>query len=235
MLTTFTPRDEISRQDRESHLMILFSQGLPSCRCLSSLVNVATLRQLISFSMSSNSMWTFNLTTSDGDSSDDDEGQGYSSKPEDKLLKDLDLSSREEALKYTPNPFSIAKINAAARSRNVPSAMFANPQGHGPTFRPEKRHVSQHQEDIREQFRRQVQRSHKVVGGVGLRQTQMGSKAGVTDGLASLATCTFGEILTSVSEACPGSGNTSIAVNSSLSILIVQRKIMIIQLNSSPS
>lgn len=33
-----------------------------------------------------------------------------------RLLKDIDLSSREERVSYKPNPFSIAKINAAYRS-----------------------------------------------------------------------------------------------------------------------
>ena len=162
------------------------------------------------FSMSNNSVWTFSLLTpyEDGDSSDEDEGnQGFNPKPDDQLLKDMDLSSREEALKYTPNPFSIAKINAAVRSRNVPSAMFSNLQCHDdPTIRLKQRHVSQRQEDIREAFRRQAQRSRTGVG-VGRRQTRMGSesKTGVTNDLASPA---FGESLKSVSEAFPGSGNS---------------------------
>ena len=185
--------------------------------------------------MSNNSVWTFSLTEpfEHGDSSDEDEGNN--SKPEDQLSKDIDLSSREEALKYTPNPFSIAKINAALRSRNIPSAVFSNLQGRDPTIRPKKCHVTQRQEDIREAFRRQAQRSHTGVGvSVGRRQTQMGSelKAGVTE--ASPAACAFGEILKPVSEAFPGSGNTS-RMNESLSILIAQPKIVITQLISSPN
>ena len=184
------------------------------------LANVATnSRVLLPSGMSNKSVWTFSLTEpfEHGDSSDEYEGnQGYNSKPEDQLSKDMDLSSREEALKYTPNPFSIAKINAAARSRNIPSAMSSNPQGHDLTIRPKKRHVTQRQEDIRESFRRQAQRSRTGVGvgvGVGRRQTRMvsESKMGVTGGLVSPAACALGGILKSVSEACPGSGNTSIA------------------------
>jgi hypothetical protein len=177
---------------------------------LSPIANVGTNSRLLPSGMSNKSVWTFSLTEpfEHGDSSDEDEGnQSYNSKPEDQLSKDMDLSSREEALKYTPNPFSIAKINAAARSRNIPSAMSSKLQGRDPTIRPKKHHVTQRQEDIREAFRRQAQRSRT---GVGRRQTRMGSESnmGVTGGLASPA---FGEIIKSVSEACPGSGNTSIA------------------------
>ncbi|GLB38929.1 hypothetical protein LshimejAT787_0600910 [Lyophyllum shimeji] len=69
------------------------------------------------------SEWSFSCRTtpysaySDSDDSDasvSDSGHDKKS-DETELLKDLDLSSREETVVYKPNPFSIAKINAASR------------------------------------------------------------------------------------------------------------------------
>ncbi|KAF8327097.1 hypothetical protein F5887DRAFT_1012221 [Amanita rubescens] len=159
--------------------------------------------------MSSNPVWSFSFTTPDVDSSDEGEGlqECCNPKPDDHLLKDLDLSSREEAVKYTPNPFSIAKINAAARSRNVPSAMVTNLQGYDPVIQSEKYLVSQRQGDIREAFRRQAQRS--------LRSTKVdfrGSEpaAGVTDASTSPVFRVSGREFKSITDACPSQGNISI-------------------------
>ncbi|KAL1673300.1 hypothetical protein EV122DRAFT_283142 [Schizophyllum commune] len=59
--------------------------------------------------------WGFNFRNGyacDSDSSDDDAAP----KTETDLIRDFDLGSRDEGgVKYKPNPFSIAKINAAAR------------------------------------------------------------------------------------------------------------------------
>ncbi|KAL1716100.1 hypothetical protein EV715DRAFT_293551 [Schizophyllum commune] len=59
--------------------------------------------------------WGFNFRNGyacDSDSSDDDAPP----KTETDLIRDFDLGSRDEGgVKYKPNPFSIAKINAAAR------------------------------------------------------------------------------------------------------------------------
>ncbi|KAJ7225280.1 hypothetical protein GGX14DRAFT_638038 [Mycena pura] len=48
---------------------------------------------------------------------DDDHTNSISE--ETRLLQELDISHREETVVYKPNPFSIAKINAAARSNRV--------------------------------------------------------------------------------------------------------------------
>ena len=69
--------------------------------------------------------WAFNFRSShfgayDTDS-DSEEGPAVAAEKdseEAKLAKDLDISERQEAAVYKPNPFSIAKINAAARTIN---------------------------------------------------------------------------------------------------------------------
>ena len=69
--------------------------------------------------------WAFNFRSShfgayDTDS-DSEEGPAVAAEKdseEEKLAKDLDISERQEAAVYKPNPFSIAKINAAARTVN---------------------------------------------------------------------------------------------------------------------
>ncbi|KAJ7293139.1 hypothetical protein C8J57DRAFT_1457409 [Mycena rebaudengoi] len=65
-------------------------------------------------------IWAFNLrsTTTNLDSDSDDSAEDTTAdiSEETRLLNDLDLSSREEpGVLYKPNPFSIAKINAASR------------------------------------------------------------------------------------------------------------------------
>ncbi|KAJ6503339.1 hypothetical protein C8R47DRAFT_1316580 [Mycena vitilis] len=69
--------------------------------------------------MAGNDVWTFNLRSNqanqDPDSDDDDEPTTNSISEETRLLQELDISHREETVVYKPNPFSIAKINAAAR------------------------------------------------------------------------------------------------------------------------
>jgi len=65
--------------------------------------------------------WAFGLRAFNCDSSDDDsdkDGQPPLSikKQHEVRLEDFDLGSREESVSYKPNPFSIAKINAAYRS-----------------------------------------------------------------------------------------------------------------------
>ncbi|KAF9558575.1 hypothetical protein CPC08DRAFT_810350 [Agrocybe pediades] len=69
--------------------------------------------------------WCFNFRTniyydSDSDfSSNENESTQQKAKPQPLLRpEDLDLSKREEAVTYKPNPFSIAKINAAYRERS---------------------------------------------------------------------------------------------------------------------
>ena len=67
--------------------------------------------------------WAFNFRSAhfgayDTDS-DSEEGPAIPAEKdseETKLAKDLDISERQETAAYKPNPFSIAKINAAART-----------------------------------------------------------------------------------------------------------------------
>ncbi|KAJ7246328.1 hypothetical protein B0H12DRAFT_1325162 [Mycena haematopus] len=76
----------------------------------------------------SSAIWSFNLRStktnhdSDSDSDFNDDLPSNSISEETRLLQDLDISHREETVVYKPNPFSIAKINAAARRTHVPPA-----------------------------------------------------------------------------------------------------------------
>ncbi|KZP20175.1 hypothetical protein FIBSPDRAFT_954788 [Athelia psychrophila] len=73
----------------------------------------------------SSSEWAFTSRAraaydSDSDSSDaniNDDRPGPSEQEDAQLLKDLDLSTRSETVEYKPNPWNIAKINAASRPR----------------------------------------------------------------------------------------------------------------------
>ncbi|KAF4616294.1 hypothetical protein D9613_008359 [Agrocybe pediades] len=76
--------------------------------------------------------WCFNFRTniyydSDSDSSSNEEESTQQKEKPQPLLRpdDLDLSKREEAVTYKPNPFSIAKINAAYRERSSKSKAAA--------------------------------------------------------------------------------------------------------------
>jgi hypothetical protein len=77
-----------------------------------------------------NDCWSTNLRgfTCFDDSDDDDIPTGLSADTQ--LLKDLDLSSRLDEVDYKPNPWSIAKINAAFRPSQsqshglIPSSTF---------------------------------------------------------------------------------------------------------------
>ncbi|KAF8970102.1 hypothetical protein BDZ97DRAFT_1914811 [Flammula alnicola] len=75
--------------------------------------------------------WAFDFRTNlscynDSDDSDLDSNPPVGTDSTDaKLLKDMDLSTREEAVTYKPNPFSIAKINAAYRA-SAPKRNYSN-------------------------------------------------------------------------------------------------------------
>lgn len=80
-------------------------------------------RAAVAFAAMSSSGWAFNLRTSRNlhadDSSDSDSDSCEHQTSEDtRLLNEIDISSREETVAYKPNPFSIAKINAAVRKPN---------------------------------------------------------------------------------------------------------------------
>ncbi|KAJ7070848.1 hypothetical protein C8F01DRAFT_399980 [Mycena amicta] len=74
--------------------------------------------------------WCFSLRTtdyeSDSDSDQDDAEQLDADTSDTRLLQEIDISLREETVVYKPNPFSIAKINAAARTtRSAPPEKLA--------------------------------------------------------------------------------------------------------------
>ncbi|KAF7311063.1 hypothetical protein HMN09_00650100 [Mycena chlorophos] len=81
--------------------------------------------------------WAFNFRTPDYDSddSDDDQQQPAPASDDTKLLQDIDLGLREEAVVYRPNPFSIAKQNAACRTNRVQSV----PEKAAPSKAPPKK------------------------------------------------------------------------------------------------
>ncbi|KAK0217748.1 hypothetical protein IW262DRAFT_1298378 [Armillaria fumosa] len=89
----------------------------------------------------SSSGWSFNLRTSKikrpdhdlDDSGSDSDPSSDSGVDESRILDDLDISTRDETVVYKPNPFSIAKINAAARSTNRPPSTKEPPRPIKPT------------------------------------------------------------------------------------------------------
>ncbi|KAG1731048.1 uncharacterized protein EDB91DRAFT_1306757 [Suillus paluster] len=71
--------------------------------------------------------WSFNHRTrariafdSESDSESEAETSSKANIPSDdsKLIQELDISSRHETVEYKPNPWSIARINAASRPPN---------------------------------------------------------------------------------------------------------------------
>jgi len=87
------------------------------------------------------SHWSFDFRTTpyfECDSDDSSHEQTPRSKISTLKEDDLDLSKREEAVSYKPNPFSIAKINAAYRGRekdpvHASPTSLACPSYSGPT------------------------------------------------------------------------------------------------------
>ena len=83
----------------------------------------------------SSANWAFNFRSShfgayDTDS-DSEEGPAVPTEKdseEAKLVKDLDISERQDTAVYKPNPFSIAKINAAARTVNNVDKLATRPE-----------------------------------------------------------------------------------------------------------
>jgi len=136
----------------------------------------------------STSGWVFNLRTSnlhrhqnpehdanDSDA-DSDSSQDYSANgnetSETQLLGDLDLSSRQETVVYKPNPWTIAKINAASRPAplTVPVAVRRNRSG--VNLKPPLKG------SIVDGFKKQAERLHSGVsisGSIGLPTLQKGS------------------------------------------------------------
>lgn len=107
--------------------------------------------------------WAFNLRScaENGDEdfdSDSDAEAGQNTNiisEETRLLNELDLSSREETVIYNPNPFSIAKINAASRSSRGASVTAG--------FRPKKTRTSPKKlsGSIVDSFKKQAERAKK--------------------------------------------------------------------------
>ena len=72
--------------------------------------------------------WSFNFRTNPSyDHSDSDNDENLEPRKADDL-NGIDLSAREETVSYKPNPFSIAKINAAYRANARPSGTEARSQ-----------------------------------------------------------------------------------------------------------
>ena len=66
-------------------------------------------------SSSTSPEWSFSFRTDFYSDSDPDSDNNTDEFDQTRLINDLDLSLREETVLYKPNPFSIAKINAASR------------------------------------------------------------------------------------------------------------------------
>jgi hypothetical protein len=86
-------------------------------------------------------MWAFNLRTRQLNDSDSEDGDGACPdkiSDDKQFLNDIDLSSRPETAQYKPNPWSIAKVNAASRpnvvskagpAKKVPTNISVKPAG----------------------------------------------------------------------------------------------------------
>ena len=122
-------------------LFAILSEAACSCICrgflLPTLAFVSAMKSTSSAKENHSANWAFNFRSShfgayDTDS-DSEEGPAVPTEKdseEAKLVKDLDISERQDTAVYKPNPFSIAKINAAARTVN-------NVQVDKPATRPE--------------------------------------------------------------------------------------------------
>ncbi|KAJ7582559.1 hypothetical protein C8J56DRAFT_1098149 [Mycena floridula] len=60
--------------------------------------------------------WSFNLRRGGYESDSDSDSEPHLPSSETDLINDLDLSTRHEEASFKPNPFNIARINAASRS-----------------------------------------------------------------------------------------------------------------------
>ncbi|KIL64076.1 hypothetical protein M378DRAFT_198529 [Amanita muscaria Koide BX008] len=116
--------------------------------------------------MSSDSVWSFSMASAfdDNDSTEEEESQAkYPAQLQEQRIKDLDISSREDTVNYQPNPFSIAKINAASRSKNSISLVrnAAGQSGNDTlTSMPSRKPLeTRRQTDIRTAFRKQALKS----------------------------------------------------------------------------
>jgi hypothetical protein len=118
---------------------------------------------------SQESDWTFNFRTSsrffddsDSDSAPNDENTLANTAPAKDLLDGIDLSTREETVIYKPNPFSIAKINAANRTQNqkhrAPAQARQNISG-SPLRRPSKVVSKPAQTNVLDGFKIQAQKA----------------------------------------------------------------------------
>ena len=108
------------------------------------------------------SAWSFNLRARPGCVSDTDSdaetdlgiGAGHHGESnEARLVREMDLSRRPETVQYRPNPWSIARINAASRPTSLPKPALAGDLGQArPPAKPQPK-------PIVEAFRRQAHRA----------------------------------------------------------------------------
>ena len=78
--------------------------------------------------LAGSSDWSFTLRTTCNDSDTDDDDVRGGKGSDIRLLKDLDLSAREDTAQFKPNPWAIAKMNAACRRPNASAgALSKNP------------------------------------------------------------------------------------------------------------
>jgi hypothetical protein len=87
--------------------------------------------------LSTTDSWVFNLREGSHDSDEDEDEDDANPKKssESDLLKTMDLSSREDAAHYKPNPWAIAKLNAVCRppptslERKAGTGVFKSKEG----------------------------------------------------------------------------------------------------------
>jgi len=125
--------------------------------------------------------WSFNFRTCPVDSDDSDDSDATllnQASNETRLIEDFDLSSRKETVQYKPNPFSIAKINAALRKKADDSSRnnFSGSTPQPPLRENSRTKQKQPTNQIADYFKKQAQRSSSDIPGIPLRPKPIARK-----------------------------------------------------------
>ena len=106
------------------------------------------------------SEWSFNFRTTNASFySDSESDTDCVDLDNTRLINDLDLSSREETVLYKPNPFSIAKINAASRAQCTTGTSLEEPPKDKPILKAKATDQPISKGNIIDGFKRQAEKS----------------------------------------------------------------------------
>lgn len=110
--------------DRSSTCSFTISCTAAHSRLSLHLIEVTELSNLLDSMPQTTNGWTYNFRSYDCTLESDDEDYPGNSGTEnaDSVADDLDLSRRTDTVDYKPNPWTIAKLNAASRGMKAPNA-----------------------------------------------------------------------------------------------------------------